>query len=499
MKNKIFKNPVLKCDAMQIATRMCVLEGEPAGYKSVSMFPEVKGEPTKEELKEKDKSLENPETPNGRNAIRAQSIMYLRKYQSDKEHRNILDVLDDLIQKSVRAEVGTPEPNTTPPEVADKVAAAKELKTHLDTVIRAAYVESDADKKTLKLEPLTIPEDPSFPEGRNKIRDAAQKALNESKVNDSNKANLAQLRSLLKLSYYAETGELWRISDKADAMKKLAKDQGKTDDEQNEAAANVWIETYGKDTVYPQHNGRPDYPKTEKDSINQTISTALLAKLDEIAPNRNDKPATPAAQPAATPAKPEAAAATTPATPAEDRLETGIDRDNFRSKVQRWLNKYKYEAETAELRDLLAQSMRAENKIPEKDQKEPQEPKVVTATRKEKFDAAALAQKDEKGKETAPTALTLNNPNAANDAEGRNFIRQKAIDWLSKNQNHTEAANVRLMLHNSQRSDNNGQLVALNEKGQEVPSLDGEGKPVMANIENITVGLREKLVELGVK
>lgn len=499
MKNTLFQSKALICQVSNYeSVRLCHLESGPAGYKSVSMFPEVKGEPTKEELKDKDKSLENPETPDGRNAIRAQSILYLRKYQLDAEAREALDMLDYLIQKSVRAEVRTPEPNTNPPEVADKIVAATELKAQLEG-IRTIYVKSANNKKTLKQEPLTIPEDPEFPEGRNKIRSDAQEVLLKTKETAENKDNLEQIRFLLKLSYYAETGEIYRTLDKADKAydstvgEKTAKDA---------AYDKVFSEAFGKGTLPTLSNER-EYKKENKGWVDIEINKALS---ENIAPYK-EAPAT--AKPNA-PAPKDAPAATPPATPAEDSLEKGVERDNFRSKVQRWLNKYKYETETAELRDLLRESMKAENNVPDDyheglilpyDRSNDRIP--VTQKLKVKFDAAVAAHTAD-GKETAPTAPTLENPNDINDAEGRNLIRQKAIDWLAKNPNHTEAANVRLLLHNSQRAEHRMQAVTYDANNNEIlltnTGRDGNGNvstlPVFTSHEN-TTALQTKLVELS--
>lgn len=174
----------------------------------------LEGWPNKnaDDYKDKDgKQTENPETAQGRNIVRGQAVMYLKKfaYESgeDNETNPSSKHLNDLIAASRRAELGMKEPDGK--TVLDKKDAANNLKTALDNFRSKVTQVNAASGKLDWKAPSKLDENfsdiASLPEGRNWLRSEAAKY----------KADPAVNAALIK-STKTETGQ-WKVENPGDA------------------------------------------------------------------------------------------------------------------------------------------------------------------------------------------------------------------------------------------------------------------------------------------
>ncbi len=220
MKTRLFlTGKILSCKAKNTIelTQRLVFEGPTAeNFQSLrDVEPNLQSEEPNAKDFDKDLAREKAETAEGRNIIRGQAILMLKRYQYEPDtgtaetegKRQQLRSLDSLIVESRRTEAGLKDDGKEYTE-AEKTTAATELKTQLDKV-RGLYT----DAKTNKLVPPPLKvvdiEATDTELARNQLRAVAQKFLKETKETDKNKDNLANLKKALALSIYAETGELY--------------------------------------------------------------------------------------------------------------------------------------------------------------------------------------------------------------------------------------------------------------------------------------------------
>jgi len=172
--------------------------------------PTLKGEPNAVEKKYKDKegnevSTEDPATPQGRNVIRGQAIMMLRRFPYESDSKD----LHDAIAASRRAEMGLKEEgqeNPMPPTIKgsalkDKLDEFRKAHTTVDEKTKAVSFNAPSHL-TLELEYLT-----AIPDGRNFLRAEAMKRLKKVAATEENKATRDALRSALEKSTKVETGQ----------------------------------------------------------------------------------------------------------------------------------------------------------------------------------------------------------------------------------------------------------------------------------------------------
>ncbi len=129
----------------------------PSDYRSLQQFKDLKGPANKEAYKENGKETEDPNTPEGRNIIRGQSIFFLKRYEHDQSNRRLLRQVDELIQQSLKDELHLPD-------AEDPVSTVTKLKAALEEM-RKIYVKDGAFTESPKHET----EDYETPKGRENL------------------------------------------------------------------------------------------------------------------------------------------------------------------------------------------------------------------------------------------------------------------------------------------------------------------------------------------
>lgn len=193
--------------------------------RATSAEPTLKGEPNAIEKKYKDKegnevSTEDPKTAQGRNVIRGQAIMMLRRFPYEGDSK----ALHDALAASRRAEMGIKEEGET--NEPSPLIKANVLKKLLDD-FRTAHTTVDEKTKavsfnapshlTLELEYLT-----AIPDGRNFLRAEAMKRLKLVPQTDENKEKRDALRDKLAKSTKIETGQWYNEIDPETKKKREA-------------------------------------------------------------------------------------------------------------------------------------------------------------------------------------------------------------------------------------------------------------------------------------
>lgn len=199
--------------------------------------PYLQGEPNAVEKKyTKDKaevSTEDPETAQGRNVIRGQAIMMLRKYPYETDSK----VLHDAIAYSRRREMGI-EKEGDPAATATE--AARALKETLNQ-FRQNHTTPDKEGKVSFNAPshinLELPYLTEIPDGRNFLRAEAMKRLKTVAETEDNKETRLALRAALEKSTKMETGQWYNEIDPDTKIKREAPAEKSAREEAKESSA----------------------------------------------------------------------------------------------------------------------------------------------------------------------------------------------------------------------------------------------------------------------
>lgn len=207
--------------------------------RATSAEPTLKGEPNAIEKKYKDKegnevSTEDPKTAQGRNVIRGQAIMMLRRFPYESDSKD----LHDAIAASRRAEMGLKEEgqeNPMPPTIKgsalkDKLDEFRKAHTTVDEKTKAVSFNAPSHL-TLELEYLT-----AIPDGRNFLRAEAMKRLKLVPPTEENKGIRDALRNSLAMSTKIETGQWYNEID-PETKKKREAPAGKAEKEKDKEQA----------------------------------------------------------------------------------------------------------------------------------------------------------------------------------------------------------------------------------------------------------------------
>ncbi len=183
--------------------------------------PHLYGAPNKVEMKFKDKEgnevgTENSETAEGRNIIRGQAILMLRKFPyedfdmtDDNKIRISSSSLHFLIRTSRQAEMGLLLDDDK--NLIDPVEQTTKLKIQLDAFRSMVTTKNEETGRITFNKPSHINLGLSFlteiPDGRNYLRSEALKFLKATLVNEENKDDIKALREALAKSTKIETGQ----------------------------------------------------------------------------------------------------------------------------------------------------------------------------------------------------------------------------------------------------------------------------------------------------
>lgn len=238
MKNFFANQNLLNCHAVshQVTNRFVYEWGEVKAFNGPNEKLEGWPNPDADKFKKKtlDKSTTPPtaaevqtediNTPEGRNIIRGQAVMFLKHYPYESGDPSKAatetdnpgsDDLNSLVSKSRKAELGIKVPDGNGNLVAlDKVQTATDLKRVLDLFREKVVDKTDPANPKFKA-PNKI-EDfnnvGALPEGRNWVRTASQDWLNKNPETAANKDKRDTLKNALKVCLYTETGEFYRIA-----------------------------------------------------------------------------------------------------------------------------------------------------------------------------------------------------------------------------------------------------------------------------------------------
>lgn len=251
--------------------------------KKIINYESTKGvQPLKETLDTK-KFTPNPKeigsedikSPKGRSTLLWRAQMMLHRYQYDHTYRSLLTSLDDSIQQLKRAELHVPEPKndaSKPDAILDPVKVAQELQDIIKSV-RDIYID---EKGKLVPPPMRIPLDPEIPAGRNQLRHAVDNYIKKNSLTAAQKEdkeyfeNRNKLQKILSLSFYAETGQLYKMT-KAERERKWGSEIFEMDEDDP-----------NKLIIYNTPGENKKLSKEQLERNNRIIGKALKAIFDEL-------------------------------------------------------------------------------------------------------------------------------------------------------------------------------------------------------------------------